>query len=152
MTAADVLERTWLAEVARFDRAVVAWVDAEGYPVSAPADFRVDTDQSLVLLDLGPASDGPGGKRPVLVTFSHVNPRPGVGYDERRYVNLRGRLRRAGGEWALDVEHIAGWDEERVPFFEYCERNVARGLDYMQRLSDEQGRRRAIRAPGRQWA
>lgn len=137
--ATDVLERTWVDEVERFDRAVVSWIDTDGYPINAATTYGVRRDPEAVELAPFEAPDGPAEGATVLVTFSHVRPQPGVGYDERRYVNVTGTLRRSGERWLVEPSSVAGWDEQRVPFFEYCERNVARGLDYMRQLSEERG-------------
>ena len=34
-------------------------------------------------------------------SFSHIRPQPGIGYDERRYVSLWGRLQRRDGRLVL---------------------------------------------------
>ena len=124
----------------RFERAVVTWVDQHGYPVNVPTSFSVEPSTGRIVLGDADAAGPPVDGAEVLVTFSHVRPQPGIGYDERRYVNVRGAVTREGGTLSVEVGSITGWDEERTPFFEYCERNTQRGLDYLARLSDEQGR------------
>lgn len=133
----------------RFERAVVSWVDADGYPLNAPARFEVDATCDRVTLHGLDGSTAPAERTHVLVTFSHVRPQPGIGYDERRYVNLRGTFSCSSEAPIVQVGSITGWDEERMPFFEYCERNTQRGLDYLKRLSETQGREvRAHLSPG----
>lgn len=140
MSEAAVLDRSRLERLETdFDHAVVSWLDADGYPINAPTAFRVDRGDGTLQLDALDVPEPPQPATEVLVTFSHVHPQPGVGYDERRYVNVRGRLRAAGDGYALAPEKTTGWDEAEIPFFEYCERNVPRGLEYLRRISEEQG-------------
>lgn len=140
MSPATVLDAGRLERLETdFDHAVVSWLDADGYPINAPAAFRVDAGADTVHLDALDVPEPPQAGTEVLVTFSHVRPQPGVGYDERRYVNVRGPLRVTDGGYALEATRTTGWDEAEVPFFEYCERNVPRGLGYLRRISEEQG-------------
>jgi 1,4-dihydroxy-2-naphthoate octaprenyltransferase len=67
----------------------------------------------------------------VELTFSHIRPQPGVGYDERRYINLWGRSLPAGDGLRIAVRRATGWDEADVPFFEYAERGVSEGRTYL---------------------
>jgi 1,4-dihydroxy-2-naphthoate octaprenyltransferase len=75
----------------------------------------------------------------VNVTFSHVRPYPGVGYDQRRYVSLWGRVSLSHGALELRPERSHGWDEERMSFFELCERSVPVAHEYMRKLGEERG-------------
>ncbi len=126
---------------ARFDHAVVVTVGDDGYPLSVATGFRVDARRGLIELDaFRPA---PPTDRVVEVVFSHIRPQPGQGYDERRYVQFWGRLRRGDGDgegFVFSPESNQGWDEEDVPFFEFSERNVPQALAYMDRLSKETGK------------
>jgi 1,4-dihydroxy-2-naphthoate octaprenyltransferase len=36
-------------------------------------------------------------------------------------------------------DRVSGWDEQRVPFVEYCERNLSQANRYMARLSEQRG-------------
>ncbi|MEA2487544.1 MAG: hypothetical protein QOF16_1198, partial [Actinomycetota bacterium] len=73
-------------DIATFEHAVVAYVDPDGYPVNVATSFEVDADHNLIRLDAPevPAALNSGSE--VNVTFSHIRPYPGVGYDQRRYV------------------------------------------------------------------
>ena len=118
-----------------YPHAVLSWVGADGFPVSVAAPFRGDGTE----LRIGPL---PPGTRPepgqeVCVIFSHIRPRPGVGYDQRRYVNLWGPAAPAGDLVAVRAEQASGWDEAETPFVEYAERNVPAGLAYL----EQRGRR-----------
>jgi 1,4-dihydroxy-2-naphthoate octaprenyltransferase len=126
---------------ARFDHAVIAFVGADGYPLGVATDFRVASDRGVVVLD-GVAGDDvqpPEGEQ-VNVVFSHIRPQPGVGYDERRYVSLWGKLRRSNGHFELMPERVQGWDEEEMSFFEFSERGVPQARRYFDQVSAETGR------------
>ena len=127
-----------LTRASGYDRAVVAWIGTDGYPVSTAAEFAVD--QAGAAVTVGPvaaALAAPEGNG-VVVTFSHVRPQPGMGYDQRRYVNLWGRAERAGGgRLRVEVSRASGWDENETPFFEYAERSVGTARRYF----DEVGAR-----------
>jgi len=83
---------------------------------------------------------GPPMSREVNVVFSHIRPQPGMGYDERRYVSLWGRLHRTDGHLELVPESVQHWDEQEMTFFEFSERGVPQAHKYMERLSRETGR------------
>ncbi|HYT79602.1 MAG TPA: hypothetical protein VEQ37_10180, partial [Actinomycetota bacterium] len=77
-----------------YTHAVVAFLDPDGYPLSVAATFRVEPDRGTVILDrVAGEAVAPPTDREVNVVFSHIRPQPGIGYDERRYVSLWGRLR-----------------------------------------------------------
>ena len=120
---------------AAYGHAVLSWVDADGFPVSVAAPSRGDGDE----LRIGPvaAEVRPAAGQEVCVIFSHIRPRPGVGYDERRYLNLWGPAEPAGDLVAVRAERASGWDEAETPFVEYAERNVPAGLAYL----EQRGRR-----------
>jgi 1,4-dihydroxy-2-naphthoate polyprenyltransferase len=119
---------------------VVSWVDDDGYPMSVATGFETDTDAGLVHLD-EPSGVAIPLDREVGVVGSHIRPKPGEGYDERRYLQLWGTVNVAGG-WrlALTPGRAWGWDEADVPFFEYSERAVPQSRRYLARLSAEKGR------------
>jgi len=114
-----------------YPHAILSYVDADGYPLSVAGDFRTDPDGGR--LEVGPLSAGvlPSSGQEVCVTFSHIRPQPGVGYDERRYVNLWGTATVDGDRVRVQAARATGWDEAEVPFFEYAERNVPAGRSYL---------------------
>ena len=126
----ELTVRTALEKTAEHSHAVLSWVDADGYPMSVAADF--DADAAAGTLALGPVAPDPlpASGRQVNVTFSHIRPQPGMGYDERRYVNIWGTARVKAGRVAVEIDRAGGWDEQEMPFFEYCERTVPRGRRY----------------------
>jgi 1,4-dihydroxy-2-naphthoate octaprenyltransferase len=124
----------------RFSHAVVVYVGEDGYPVSVATDFEADAERGVVSLrDVGGEVQPPLGEQ-VSVVFSHIRPQPGVGYDERRYVSLWGRVERGEDGYVLTPERELGWDEQDVPFFEYSERSLPQARRYYERVSREQGR------------
>ena len=130
----------------RYTHAVVAFVDADGYPMSVATGFSALAGAGVVLLDpIVGETVTPPLAREVNVVFSHIRPQPGQGYDERRYVSLWGTLRRvdspdAGGRLAFTPEQVQHWDEQQMPFFEYSERGVPQAHRYMDRLAEETGK------------
>jgi len=126
-----------LRDLSQHSHVVVSWVDDDGYPVQTPAHFSVDAEKHVVRL--APTGLPLPTDRAVNVIGSHIRPQPGTGYDERRYVQVWGRLRREGHEMVLTPERSWGWNEDEIPFFEYAERSNMRGLAYMGALSRERG-------------
>jgi len=120
-----------VARATGFGHAVVSFVDPSGYPVSVAGEFVADAASGVI--EIGPLSAEvlPLTGQEVGVTFSHIRPRPGVGYDERRYVNVWGEAAVAGDRLTVTVTRATGWDEEETPFFEYAERSLARGHGYL---------------------
>jgi 1,4-dihydroxy-2-naphthoate octaprenyltransferase len=140
-----VLDPALAAHVSTYPYAIVSYVDRDGYPVNVATPFRANANDGLVHLEAFDVPDQPQAGTQIELTFSHVRPRPGIGYDERRYVNLWGPVSRSNGGWAVAPTRRAGWDEQTLPFMEYCERTLPAAQRYMDRLSDEQGRKVAVR-------
>jgi 1,4-dihydroxy-2-naphthoate octaprenyltransferase len=128
LTARDALERS-----STHSHAVLSWVGPDGYPMSVAADHSPDPADGTVALGSLSADALPKNGQEVAVTFSHIRPLPGVGYDERRYVNVWGPARVRAGRVTVAVERAGGWDEAETPFFEYCERGVPRSRGYFAR-------------------
>jgi 1,4-dihydroxy-2-naphthoate octaprenyltransferase len=132
MTRLDVDEA--LTRARAYPHAVLSFVGADGYPVNVAAGFEVgDTTRSL---EIGPLDPGllPTAGDLVEATFSHIRPQPGVGYDERRYVNVWGTCEIDGAVVRLRPTRATGWDEAETPFFEYAERSVPEGRAYIAEL------------------
>lgn len=131
--------RDVFADVRGFAYAIVAFVDENGHPVSAATTFEVDGGRRVIRLDTPnlPVQPAPGAE--VNVTFSHIRPYPGVGYDQRRYVSVWGTIQRANGTLEVTPTRSHGWDEERMSFFELCERSVPAANEYLRKLSAERG-------------
>ncbi|HUG94938.1 MAG TPA: prenyltransferase [Pleomorphomonadaceae bacterium] len=119
---------------------VVSWIDDAGYPLSVATAFQTDTDGGLVRLP-APAELAIPTDREVNLVGSHIRPKPGEGYDERRYLELWGTVGApANGRVTFSPSRAWGWDEAEVPFFEYAERSVPQSRRYLARLSAERGR------------
>jgi 1,4-dihydroxy-2-naphthoate octaprenyltransferase len=135
-TAAD------LAKLATYPFVVVSWVDDGGFPLSVATDFSIGQDPGIVRLR-APAGDALAipTDRTVNVLGSHIRPQPGVGYDERRYLQIWGSVTPAAAETVVFTPaHAWGWDEAEMPFFEYSERSVPQSRRYLADLSVERGR------------
>jgi 1,4-dihydroxy-2-naphthoate octaprenyltransferase len=142
---AEVLRRLDL----EYEHAVVVSVDAEGYPLSVATDYRTDEGRGVVVLRNLPAEVVPSAEDEVNVIFSHVHPQPGMGYDERRYVSLWGRLQPTGAGLELDPVRVQSWNEKEVPFFQYSEISVPQSRIYLAELGEREGREIKPRlAPG----
>jgi 1,4-dihydroxy-2-naphthoate octaprenyltransferase len=125
----------------RFEHAVIAFVGEDGYPMSVAAEFNVDADRGVVVLDAVAAEVQPPADQRVNLVFSHIRPQPGIGYDERRYVSLWGPLQPLGGGLEFTPERVQHWDEEEMTFFEYSERSVPQAHRYLEQVSEETGRK-----------
>jgi 1,4-dihydroxy-2-naphthoate octaprenyltransferase len=132
-----------LERLACFPYVVVSWVDADGYPISVATDFETDAAAGTVTLRQ-PAGESLAipTDREVNVCGSHIRPKPGEGYDERRYLQLWGTAAPADVDGRILVRPTRawGWDEQEVPFFEYSERSVPQSRHYLANLSAEKGR------------
>lgn len=126
-------------DVAGFAHAIVAFTDPQGYPVSVATNFTVDIEREVIALDTPALPHQPQPGTEVNVTFSHIRPYPGVGYDQRRYVSVWGTVAQANGTLEISPTRSHGWDEERMSFFELCERSVPTAHQYMRKLSIERG-------------
>jgi 1,4-dihydroxy-2-naphthoate polyprenyltransferase len=124
----------------RFAHAVIAYVDAEGYPMSVATEFQVDPGRGVVALKAVAGDLQPPADERVNVVFSHIRPQPGIGYDERRYVSLWGPLRSIDGGLEFTPEQVQHWDETEMSFFEYSERGVPQAHRYLEQVSAETGR------------
>ena len=117
-----------------YGHAVASFVGDDGYPFSVAAPFTADIATATVTVGpIGAGAFPPDGAE-VGLLFSHIRPQPGVGYDERRYVNAWGPSRVTGDRLTVAVEQATGWDEQDVPFFEYAERTVPEAHRYMGEL------------------
>jgi 1,4-dihydroxy-2-naphthoate polyprenyltransferase len=124
----------------RFGHAVIVFVGDDGYPVSVATEFDVDPGGAAVSLAAVTDEVQPPIGEQVSVVFSHIRPQPGVGYDERRYVSLWGKLEQADGALLFTPERELHWDEQETPFFEYSERSLPQARRYYERVSAETGR------------
>jgi 1,4-dihydroxy-2-naphthoate octaprenyltransferase len=129
-----------MSRLVDFPFVLLSWVGIDGYPVSAAIDAAVDARAGTATF-APPAGLEMPLDREVSLTGSHIHPRPGYGYDERRHVTVWGRADRAAdGRLTFRAEAAWGWDESIIPFPEYVERTVGQSRRYLARLSRETGR------------
>lgn len=132
------IDAALFAKLNAYPHIVLSWEDNDGYPMQTSATFRTDATRNAVVLEktgIAIPSD-----RTVNATVSHIRPQPGTGYDERRYISMWGTAASADGGVIFTPVRAWGWDEADVPFFEYSERSNEQAKQYMQSLSQEQGR------------
>ena len=127
-----------LIEAGAYDRAVLAFVDDDGYPMEVATTFRAG--EGVLILDMPAGELAPPDGALVDVLFSHINPVAGYGYDQRRYVSVWGPVRHGEGVLIVAPDRAKGWDENDVPFFEYSERSVPQAHRYFRDLGRLQGR------------
>ena len=139
MATSTVRNDALLDDIAGYPHAVVAFVDANGYPVSYATEFDADAATGSIRFRPPSAPISLADGTEINVTVSHVRPYPGVGYDQRRYVSMWGKASVSGGVVELRPDRTHGWDEERMSFFELCERSVPVAHEYMRKLSAERG-------------
>jgi 1,4-dihydroxy-2-naphthoate octaprenyltransferase len=123
-----------LARARTYPHAVLAYVGRDGYPINVAVDYTEAGDSATVEIGTIDQDLRPDDGQEVELTFSHIRPQPGVGYDERRYVNLWGPATRTGEGLRVAVRRASGWDEADTPFFEYAERGVPAGRTYLDEL------------------
>ncbi|MGH2807646.1 MAG: prenyltransferase [Actinomycetota bacterium] len=139
MARSTVREDALLEDISTFNHAVLAFIDESGYPVNAAANFRPNPEKGTIELDRPSLPSNIPPDTEVNVIFSHVRPYPGVGYDQRRYVSVWGTVTQSNGTLEVTPARTHGWDEDRMSFFELCERSVPVAHAYMQKLSEERG-------------
>ncbi|MGH2661585.1 MAG: prenyltransferase [Actinomycetota bacterium] len=122
-----------------YEHAVIVFLDRDGYPMSVAAGYRTDLQRGAIVLE-APAGETAPPEGEVSVVFSHIHPQPEMGYDERRYVTLWGRLHREGNELEFTPVRHTSWDEKKVPFFQYSELSVPQAHRYLGELSRQRGR------------
>lgn len=139
MAHSTVRDEALLDDVKDYTHAVIAYTDSTGHPVNVAANFRTDPARGVIVLDAPQIPEAPSAGEEVNVTFSHIRPYPGVGYDQRRYVSVWGNVTAINGTLEVTPSRTHGWDEERMSFFELCERSVPTAHAYMRQLSAERG-------------
>jgi len=133
---------TALTKLRAYPYANLFWVDDDGVPIAVAVEaFSVDVPNARVSLP-APAGDmvAVPSDRPVGLIAGHIRRQPGIGYDERRYVELWGRARVDGGRLLFVPDDAWGWDEAELPFMEYSERGVEQAIRYFGGLSARVGR------------
>jgi 1,4-dihydroxy-2-naphthoate polyprenyltransferase len=134
------IDEKLFTKIDRFPFAVISYVDRDGYPLSVATDFKTDHANQLIEVDSAAAHGiGLAPGKEVNLIVSHIRPRPGIGYDERRYLQVWGSLEKRDGKLVVSPTRAWGWDEAETPFFEYSERSTEQGRRYLEELSKERG-------------
>jgi 1,4-dihydroxy-2-naphthoate polyprenyltransferase len=139
MARSTVRDDALFEDIEPYSHAVLAYVDETGFPINVATGFRTNSDRGTIELDPPSVPTLPREGQEVNVIFSHIRPYPGVGYDQRRYVCVWGAVSTANGSLEVTPQRTHGWDEERMSFFELCERSVPTAHEYMRQLSAERG-------------
>jgi len=123
-------------KAAGYDHAIVSFLGADGYPFTVAGPFVADASTGVISVGPLDSSTLPAEGQEVGLLFSHIRPQPGIGYDERRYVNCWGAatIDPAAPMLRVRVTSATGWDEAETPFFEYAERTVDEAKRYMDEL------------------
>lgn len=132
------IDRDLFVKLETYPHIVVCWVDDDGYPLQTAAEFETDAEHAEVCIR--PTGLTLPVDREVNIIASHIRPKPGEGYDERRYISLWGRIRQEDGATVFRPERAWGWDEADTPFFEFAERSNHQAAKYLSQLSQERGR------------
>ena len=139
MATSTVRRDELFEDISEYPHVVVAFVDENGYPVRYATEFDADAASGTIRFRPPAAPISLNDGTEINVTCSHVRPYPGVGYDQRRYVSMWGKATISGGVVELRPERTHGWDENRMSFFELCERSVPVAHEYMRKLGEERG-------------
>lgn len=132
-----MMESELLGRLSGYPHIVVSWLGDDGYPVQTPAAFGVDLESATVHIKR--TAVALPIDRTVNIIASHIRPQPGIGYDQRRYISLWGRLSVTADGHDLHVERHWGWDENVTPFPEYVERSNPQAKRYLEELSRRRG-------------
>ena len=128
-----------LAKLASFPRAVLSWVEDDGYPVNVDVDIEVRLDEGIVRFS-EPAGFHVKPGSVVAITGSHVRALPEGGFDQRRHVTLWGEaLVRPRGRFALSPYRAWSWGEADLPMPAAYERSLPKARRYYRALSEERG-------------
>ncbi|MCS7142771.1 MAG: prenyltransferase [Aigarchaeota archaeon] len=126
-------------ELSRFTEVSGSYVDKEGNPVSVPIEVEVKAPNEFrVKLPRGVDPREVVGRKFTII-FNHITPLPIGGYTERRYLAYRCEIRSEGGELIATPYRRYGWDEGKIPFFQYCELTVNNAKKYLKRRGLELG-------------
>ncbi len=117
-----------------YPHGVLSFIGEDGFPATVAAGFAPGSAEDQIVL--GPLAQAmlPATGQDVGVIFSHIRPQPGVGYDERRYVNVWGTAAVERGVVTVLPSRATGWDEVETPFFEYAEKAVPTGRAYLDQV------------------
>jgi 1,4-dihydroxy-2-naphthoate octaprenyltransferase len=127
-----------ISRLGAFSHAIISFIGDDGYPVAVATGFRL-VDDIIAVDPVGLEEAKLQGEQEIHLVFSHIHPQPGVGYDERNYVEFTGRLNTTGPTWTFIPTSARGWSEADIPFMELCERALPQARRYLASLSDQRG-------------
>jgi 1,4-dihydroxy-2-naphthoate octaprenyltransferase len=133
-----------ISRLGAFQHAIISFIGDDGYPVTVATGFRL-VDDAIAIDPVGLEAAQLEGEQEIHLVFSHIRPQPGVGYDERNYVDFTGRLNTSGRldagppAWTFTPTAARGWAEADIPFLELCERALPQARRYLASLSDQRG-------------
>ncbi|TMD15846.1 MAG: prenyltransferase [Chloroflexi bacterium] len=128
------------ARLSGYSHAVLVVADESGYPLSVATSFKV-VDGTIEATPVSALPSVIRDTEEARLVVSHIRPYPGVGYDQRRYIELSGSLSVGGPAWRFTPRAARGWDEEQLSFPELCQRAIPQARHYLAALTAERGRK-----------
>jgi 1,4-dihydroxy-2-naphthoate polyprenyltransferase len=128
-----------LALLSQYKRAVLSWVEEDGYPVNVDIDIEVRPADGVVRFT-GPAGFQVPPGAIVALTGSHIRVLAAGGFDQRRHVTIWGvASTRPRGRFALSPDRVWAWDEHELPLPAAYERSLPKARRFFEALSEERG-------------
>ena len=128
-----------LALLVEYKRAILSWVQEDGYPVNVDIEIEVRPDDGVVRFT-GPAGFQVPPGAVVALTGSHIRVLSGGGFDQRSHVTLWGvPSTRPRGRFALSPDRVWAWDEHELPLPAAYERSLPKARRFFEALSEERG-------------
>src|ERR1035437_5948367 len=128
-----------LALLVEYKRAILSWVQEDGYPVNVDIEIEVRPDDGVVRFT-GPAGFQVPPGAGVALTGSHIRVLSGGGFDQRSHVTLWGvPSTRPRGRFALSPDRVWAWDEHELPLPAAYERSLPNARRFFEALSEERG-------------
>lgn len=128
-----------LALLDQYKRAVLSWVEEDGYPVNVDIEIEVRPAEGVVRFT-GPAGFQVPPGAIVALTGSHIRVLAAGGFDQRRHVTIWGvASTRPRGRFALSPDRVWAWDEHELPLPAAYERSLPKARRFFEALSEERG-------------
>jgi 1,4-dihydroxy-2-naphthoate octaprenyltransferase len=128
-----------LDRLAEYRRAVLSWVEDDGYPMNVDVEIEVKLDEGIVRFS-EPVGFHIQPGTTVAITGSYVRPLPLGGFTQRRYVTIWGSAAaRPRGRFA--VAPVRSWsrDEGDRPMVVEYERSLPKARRYYADLEEQRG-------------
>jgi len=125
--------------LARYKRAVLSWVEDDGYPINVDIDIEVRPADGAVRFT-GPAGFQVPPGAIVALTGSRIRVLAAGGFDQRSHVTLWGvPATRPRGRFELSPSRVWAWDEHDLPLPAAYERSLPKARRFFDTLSEERG-------------